>query len=150
MVGILKNKGVSRVYYGRPHPQHARTHQLEVHDDLLALVSSTIPCFDGNFDPHAYIEWELKVEKEFESTDCTTSSASARDVEPFLGHVISLEGIVMDPSKVQDVLEWQPQRTVHQVHSFLRLASYYRRIIPNCSKISKPITELLKKGTKYI
>jgi hypothetical protein len=66
MVGILKNKGVSRVYYGRPHPQHARTHQLEVHDDLLALVSSTIPCFDGNFDPHAYIEWELKVEKEFD------------------------------------------------------------------------------------
>jgi hypothetical protein len=33
------------------------------------LVSSTIPCFDGNFDPHAYIEWELKVEKEFDEHD---------------------------------------------------------------------------------
>jgi hypothetical protein len=44
----------------------------------------------------------------YESTDCTTSSTSARDEEPFLGHVISLEGIMMDPSKVQDVLEWQP------------------------------------------
>jgi hypothetical protein len=58
------------MYYGHPHPQrHARIHQLEVHDDLLALVSSTIPCFDGKFDPHAYIEWELKVEKEFDECD---------------------------------------------------------------------------------
>jgi hypothetical protein len=68
MVGTLKNKGASCIYYGRPHPQrHARTHQLEVHDDLLALVSSAIPCFDGNFDPHEYIEWELKVEKDIMS-----------------------------------------------------------------------------------
>jgi hypothetical protein len=33
------------------------------------LVCSAIPCFDGNFDPRAYIEWELKVEKEFEEHD---------------------------------------------------------------------------------
>jgi hypothetical protein len=57
MVGTLKNKGARCIYYGRLHPQrHARTHKLEVHDDLLALVSSAIPCFDGNFDPCAYIE----------------------------------------------------------------------------------------------
>jgi hypothetical protein len=69
-MGTLKNKGASSIYYRRPHPQrHARTHQLEVHDDLLALVSSAIPCFDGNFDPRAYIEWELKVEKEFDEHD---------------------------------------------------------------------------------
>jgi hypothetical protein len=52
------------------HPQrHARTHQLEVHGDLLDLVSSAIPCFAGNIDPCAYIEWELKVEKEFDEHD---------------------------------------------------------------------------------
>jgi hypothetical protein len=33
------------------------------------LVSSVIPCFDGNLDPHAYIEWKLKVEKEFDEHD---------------------------------------------------------------------------------
>jgi hypothetical protein len=33
------------------------------------LVSSAIPCFDGNFDPRAYIEWELEVEKEFDEND---------------------------------------------------------------------------------
>jgi hypothetical protein len=70
MVSTLKNKGASCIYYGRLHPQrHVRTHQLEVHDDLLALVSSAIPYFDGNFDPRAYIEWERKVEKEFDEHD---------------------------------------------------------------------------------
>jgi hypothetical protein len=34
---------------------------------------------------------------------------------PFLGHVISAEGIVVDPSKVRDVLDWEPPKSVHQV-----------------------------------
>jgi hypothetical protein len=68
----------------------------------------------------------------------------------FLGHVISSEGIAVDPSKVHDVLDWEPPKSVHQVRSFLGLAGYYRRFIPNFSKISKPITELLNKGTKYV
>jgi hypothetical protein len=69
---------------------------------------------------------------------------------PFLGHVISSEGIAVDASKVRDVLDWEPPKSVHQVRSFLGLAGYYRRFTPNFSKISKPITELLKKGTKYV
>jgi hypothetical protein len=68
----------------------------------------------------------------------------------FLGHVISSEGITVDPDKVKDVLDWMPPTSVTQVHSFLGLAGYYRRFIPNFSKILKPITELLKKGNKYI
>jgi hypothetical protein len=68
----------------------------------------------------------------------------------FLGHVISSEGIAVDPSKVRDVLDWEPPKSVHQVRSFLGLVGYYRRFIPNFSKISKPITELLKKDTKYV
>jgi hypothetical protein len=69
---------------------------------------------------------------------------------PFLGHMISSEGIAMDPSKVCDVLDWEPPKSVHKVRSFLGLAGYYRRFIPNFSKISKLITKLLKKGTKYV
>jgi hypothetical protein len=69
---------------------------------------------------------------------------------PFLGHVISPEGITVDPGKVRNVLDWKPPKSVHQVRSFLGLACYYRKFILNFSKISKPITELLKKDTKYV
>jgi hypothetical protein len=55
-----------------------------------------------------------------------------------------------DPGNVRDVLDWKPPTSVTQVHNFLGLVGYYRRFIPNFSKISKPITELLKKGNKYM
>jgi hypothetical protein len=56
----------------------------------------------------------------------------------------------VDPGKVRDVLDWKPPKSIHQVRSFLCFLGYYRRFIPNFSNISKPITELLKKGTKYV
>jgi hypothetical protein len=67
----------------------------------------------------------------------------------FLGHVLSAKGIAVDPSKVKDILEWKPPTTIHQVRSFLGLAGYYRRFIPNFSKLVKPITSLLKNDTKF-
>jgi hypothetical protein len=68
----------------------------------------------------------------------------------FLGHTISQDGISVDPSKVQEVMDWKPPKSVHQIRSFLGLAGYYRRFIPNFSRITKPMTELLKKGVKFV
>ena len=71
------------------------------------------------------------------------------DTVKFLGHTISREGISVDPSKVQEVMDWKPPTSVHQIHSFLGLAGYYRRFIPDFSRIAKPMTELLKKDVKF-
>jgi hypothetical protein len=40
----------------------------------------------------------------------------------FLGHTISKDGISVDPSKVQEVMDWKPPKSVHQIRSFLGLA----------------------------
>jgi hypothetical protein len=67
-----------------------------------------------------------------------------------MGHVVSPDGIAVDPDKVKEVLEWKPPTSMSKVWSFLGLAGYYQRLILNFSKIAKPITELLKKGSKYV
>jgi hypothetical protein len=66
-----------------------------------------------------------------------------------MGHVLSANGIAVNPSKIKDILEWKPPTTVHQVRSFLGLAVYYHRFIPDFSKLVKPITSLLKNDTKF-
>ena len=62
---------------------------------------------------------------------------------PFLGHILSKDGISVDPSKVQEVMDWKVPTLVHEVWSFLGLAGYYHHFIPNFSKIAKPMTRLL-------
>ncbi|WVZ48672.1 hypothetical protein U9M48_000091 [Paspalum notatum var. saurae] len=68
----------------------------------------------------------------------------------FLGHILSEKGVAVDPSKVEDVLNWKQPETVTEIRSFLGLAVYYRRFIKDFSKTAKPMTSLTKKNAKYL
>jgi hypothetical protein len=63
-----------------------------------------------------------------------------------LGHIISKEGIVVDPEKIKSIEEWSTPRNVAEVRSFMGLAGYYKRFIEGFSQIVHPITSLQKKG----
>ena len=56
---------------------------------------------------------------------------------------------MVDPTKVVTVTNWEAPTSVGEIWRFLGLAGYYRRFIENFSKIAKPMTELLKKDTKF-
>ena len=62
----------------------------------------------------------------------------------YLGHVVSKEGVSTDPDKITAVTEWPQPTTVTEVRSFLGFVSYYRRFIPNFSKVAKPLNKLLQ------
>jgi hypothetical protein len=68
----------------------------------------------------------------------------------FLGHVINQQGIAVDPKNVAAVVEWKRPSSVSEIRSFLGLAGYYRRFVPNFSSISKPLTRLLEKGVLFV
>ena len=67
----------------------------------------------------------------------------------FLGHIISEEGIRVDPKKIEVIIEWKPLRNVMEVRSFLRLAGYYRRFFKGFSMTATPMTRLLQKNVSF-
>jgi hypothetical protein len=67
----------------------------------------------------------------------------------YLGHIISEEGIIVDPEKVESIREWSAPRNVAEVRSFMGLTGYYRRFIVGFSKIAHPITSLQRKGKQF-
>ena len=67
----------------------------------------------------------------------------------FLGHIVSEEGIRLDPSKIEVIIEWKRLRNVTKVRSFLGLAGYYRRFVKGFSMTTTPMTRLLQKNVKF-
>jgi hypothetical protein len=67
----------------------------------------------------------------------------------YLGHIISEQGITVDPDNIEAIRGWPTPRNVSEIRSFMALADYYRRFIVGFSKIFHPITSLQKKGTKF-
>lgn len=60
----------------------------------------------------------------------------------YLGHVVSHDGAVADPSRLQVIAAWPIPKTIKELRGFLGLTGYYRKFIPNFSKISSPLTIL--------
>ena len=67
----------------------------------------------------------------------------------FLGHIVSVEGIRVDPAKIEAIVNWKPPQNVTEVRSFLGLARYYRRFVKGFSVIASTLTKLLWKGVKF-
>ena len=67
----------------------------------------------------------------------------------YLGHVITKEGIAVDPEKIRTIMEWPVPKDVADIRSFMGLAGYYRRFVEGFSRVAYPITSLQKKGKVF-
>jgi hypothetical protein len=71
------------------------------------------------------------------------------DSVSFLEHVISGEGVAVDPKKVKAMVEWTRSTSVFEIQSFLGLTGYYRCFIEGFSKLSRPLTALTRKNACF-
>ena len=67
----------------------------------------------------------------------------------FLEHIISEEGIRVDPKKIEVIIEWKPPRNVTEVRSFLGLVGYYRRFVKGFSMTTASVTRLVQKNVRF-
>ena len=62
-----------------------------------------------------------------------------------MGHIVSHEGVNIDPSKIKTIKEWKIPKSIKNLRGFLRLTGNYRKFVKNYGRIAAPLTTLLKK-----
>lgn len=66
----------------------------------------------------------------------------------FLGHIVTEHGIKPNPSKIEAIKNYPIPKTTKQIKQFLGLLGYYRKFIKDFAKLTKPMTNMLKKNVK--
>ena len=72
------------------------------------------------------------------------------DSVSFLGHVVSKDGVMVDPSKIEAVKSWVRPTSGTEVRSFVGLASYYRRFVKGFSSVASQLTNLTKQNVPFV
>ncbi|CAN7105471.1 unnamed protein product [Brassica rapa subsp. narinosa] len=67
----------------------------------------------------------------------------------FLGHIVSDQGISVDPEKIRAIKDWPRPRSATEVRSFLGLAGYYRKFVKGFASLAQPMTRLTGKDVKF-
>ena len=67
----------------------------------------------------------------------------------YLGHLLTIDGLKPDPDKVQVILDYESPKNVKEVRSFMGMANFFRRYLPDLAKQAKPLTRLTGKNAKF-
>eukprot|EP00064_Thunnus_orientalis_P001978 superscaffoldBa00000136_g1982 len=67
----------------------------------------------------------------------------------YLGHIVSADGVVTDPTKVRKVQEWPTPKSNQEIRQFIGLASYYRRFVKDFATMAEPLHALTKKYARF-
>jgi len=117
---------------------------------VLAYVDDILVFTTGSLEQHV-----KDVQAVFERLATTTFKTAPEKCEfhkksvKFLGFIIGTDGVRIDPEKTRSIEEWPTPRTVKEIQSFLGLANYNRKFIPDYSRVAIPLTKLTKKDTPF-
>ena len=104
----------------------------------LAYIDDTV-CFSSSFDDHLR-DLDLVLDR-FRQANLKLKASKCKLFQTqckFVGHIVSIDGIKVDPSKVACVVNWPFPRTISELRGFLGLPSYYRYFCPGYARVADP------------
>ena len=117
---------------------------------FIAVYLDDILIFSRTIDEHwQHLRWALEKLREAKLYGRLHKCEFLKDQVDYLGFEVSPGGIKASPSKIKAVIEWPRPKSVHDVRSFLGLASYYRRFVRGFSEMARPLTELTRAEAEW-
>ena len=101
-------------------------------DKHLSLLSEVLEAFEAH-------------NVSLNPSKCKFGYPSAR----FLGFVCDREGLHPDPEKISVIQKWARPQSKKEISSFLGLVGFYRKMIPQFAELAVPLTEMMRKSTKF-
>ncbi|KAL5773512.1 hypothetical protein ACOSQ2_013436 [Xanthoceras sorbifolium] len=120
-------------------------------DQFVIVFIDDILVYSGSKEEHAeHLKIVLQTLREDQLYAKLSKCQFWLDKVAFLGHVVSAEGVSVDPQKIKAILNWKQPTNVTEVRSFLGLTGYYRKFVEGFPKIVVPLTKLTRKEEKFV
>jgi len=116
---------------------------------VMVFIDDTLIYFRTQEEHAEHLRLVLRVLREKQLYAKLSKCEFWMDEVQFLGHVISAQGITVEPAKVDAVVKWESPKSTTGIRSFVGLAGYYRRFIEGFSKIVAPLTQLTRKDQPF-
>ena len=117
---------------------------------FIAVYLDDILIFSRNMEEHwEHLRWALSRLREAKLYGRLHKCEFLKDQVEYLGFEVGPRGIQASPGKVRAIIEWPRPKGVHDVRSFLGLASYYRRFVRGFSEMARPLTQLTRAGVEW-
>ena len=106
-------------------------------DKFILVFLDDILIYSKNAEEHEeYLRLTLQLLRDHKLYANLSKCVFYKDRTHYLGHIISYEGIYVDPEKIEAIMNWLTPRNVTDVKYFMGLAGYYRRFIEGFSKVA--------------
>lgn len=117
----------------------------------VVVFIDDILIYSKNYEDHVkHVQMVFQLLQEHQFKIRLSKCSFAKNQLKYLGHVISVAGVAIDPSKISIVQQWPRPTSVKELRGFLGLAGYYRRFIKYFGIMSKPLSDLLRKGQIFV
>lgn len=120
-------------------------------NDFVICFVDDILIYSKSLDDHAvHVEKVLEVLRKNQLYVNPDKCEWAMDKVSFLGHIISADGVSVDPAKIEVIKKWPVPTNVSELRSFLGMAGYYRSYVPQYSRVVSDLTTLTGSKQEWV
>ncbi|GJP70686.1 hypothetical protein CLOP_g1598 [Closterium sp. NIES-67] len=115
-------------------------------DECVVVYVDDILIFSRNMKQHVeHLRRVFEILRQERFYVKLSKSEFALEKVQFLGHMVSAQGVHVDPKKIKAVRTWKTPENMKELQQFLGFANYYNRFVPQYAKLAAPLTNLLKR-----